>query len=188
MTSVDGLAEVASIIQKPIHGGFGDGVLHIIRGTPLGKKGKHEPTLARQDALDVSDRKTRYNFAPLTEFYNTATGETVIRPGFETITYAGDRGILVLDPITGKTSDVLQSDTFVRETEKTGGLLSLDMSTARHNLNEKNPIITAMAGDALRAAIQMLGAATPAPEGAQAAMSVLAERRQALEEKLKTMQ
>lgn len=188
MTGVDALAEVASTIPKPIHGGFGDGALHLLRGTPLGKKSKDDLRLVRQDALDVSNRDVRYDFAPQTEFYNPATGATDVRPGFETITYASDRGVLVLDPTTGKTSDVLQPDAFALETKHTGGLFPLDMNTARHIISEGNPLITAMAKDALRAAITMLDAATPAPEGAQAHMGVLKERRQALEEKLNAMQ
>lgn len=171
-------------VVKPLHGGFGDGALHIINGTPLGQTGKDDPRLVGQDAFDLSDQNTRYDFAPETEFYNPATGVTDVRPGFETITYVGERGVLVLDPNTGRVSDIMQPDAFARETNKTGGLLPLDKSTARHTLNEGNPLIMAMAKDALRATIRMLGAATPAPEGAQAAMGVLAQRRQALEEKL----
>lgn len=53
----------------------------------------------------------------------------------------------------------------------------------KHNLSEKNPVITEVAKDALRGAIVLLGTARPAPEGAQAGMGVLAQRRLALEER-----
>lgn len=106
----------------------------------------------------------------------------------QTITYISDRGVLALDPTTGKTSDVLQPNAFARETEKTGGLLPLDMNTARHTPKEGNPLIAAMAKDAVRAAIQMLGVAASTPEAAQTDMGILKERRQALQEKLNAMQ
>lgn len=187
MTGVDALVEVAPTIPRPLHGGFGDGALHIIPGTPLGQKNEDVPALVRQDALDISKGSTRYNFASQVEYFNPATGNREIRPGFETITYVGERGVLVLNPTTGKASDIMTPNAFARETEKTGGLLPLDMITARHSLSDGNPLITAMAKDALRATITMLGAATPAP-GAQADMSVLANRRHALEERLNAMQ
>lgn len=187
MTGVDALVEVAPTILKPIHGGFGDGAVHSIKGTPLGQRGKDDQHLVRQDALDVSKGSTRYNFAPQVEYFNTATGNTETRPGFDTITHVGERGVLVLDPTTGKASDIMTPDAFARETKKTGGLLPLDMVTARHSLGEGNLVITAMVKDALRATITMLGAAAPA-SGFQADMGILTQRRHALEEKLNAMQ
>lgn len=186
---IESIQRLSDLIKAsmPVHGGFADGALHIIKAAPLGQKGKEDPTLVRQNALDVSVRNTRYDFAPEAEFFNPATGAIEIRPMFETITYVDNRGVIVLDPNTGNTSDVLQPDAFVRET-KHGGLFSLNMNTARHTIDERNSLITAMVKDALRETIAMLGTATPAPEGAQADVGVLTQRRQALEEKLKSLQ
>lgn len=74
--------------------------------------------MVRQDAIDVSSVNTRYYFVPKTEFFNSATGNTDIRPGFETITHSGDRGIIVFDPNTGRASNIMQPDAFARETKK----------------------------------------------------------------------
>lgn len=188
MTSVDALAEVAQTIPKPIHGGFGDRALHIIQGTPLGQKGREDSSLVQQDVFDVSSGDVRYNFALPTEFYKPSTGATEVRPGIEMITYIGDRGVIVVDPTTGRTSDILQLDAFVMETKKTSGLFSFDMNTARHTLSEGNPVIMAMAKDALRKTITMLGTVTPGPEGALADMGVFTQRRNILKEKLKSLE
>ncbi len=177
-----------AVQEKPFHGGLGEGVVHIVKRTPLGQKTKDDPQVVGQNALDVSNEKTRYNLAPQVEFFNSDSGATDVRRRFETITFFGDRGVIVFAPETGQVSDILQPDVFQAMTKKTGGLLSLDMSTARHNLRERNPVITAMVKDALRATITMLGAAKPAEGVSPADMSVLAGRRQALEGQLASLQ
>ncbi len=174
--------------SMPIHWGFGDGVAHIAKGATLGQRGKDDSGLVGQDALDVSSADTRYNFAPPVELFKPSTGTRDVRPVFETITYRDKRGIIVFDPASGWASDIMQPDVFATATEKTGGLLPLDMINARHPLREGNPMITAMVKDALQATITMLGAAKPAEGVSPADMSVLAGRRQALEGQLASLQ
>lgn len=192
----ESIRRLSDLIKKsmPVHGGFGDGMVHIAYGIPLGRRYKNRDwPLVRQDALDVSDENVRWRFAPMVEFHDSSTGTVDRRREDETITFANERGVIVIDPITDHTSDIMSREAFAAATQKTGGLLAMDMINTRHSWNENNPVITAMTKDALRAAIAILSNAKMIPgeyrpsDVVSDARELVVGRRQILEKKLASL-
>lgn len=162
MTGVDTLAEVAPTIPKPIHGGFGDGVVHIVQGDGLGARAKDDPTVVAQERMDVSDQATRYVSAEPTPFYNPASGsENNAAFGFDLIVTEARGGVVVVDPKAGRISNVMTPDQYTAAA-KTAGIFPTD--TLHHRIGTGNPLNDQIAKDAITKTIALLRGAT-APTG-----------------------
>lgn len=131
-----------------ILGGSGDGRLRVSLGAYLGQRREMDPTPVRRVFFDISHPKIRYSLAQKVRYWDTATGDYKLLPEIETITYRNDRGVIVIDPLSERTSDILQPDEFTRRTANNGGILPLDMANVRHTFRENNPLITSMVKEA----------------------------------------
>ncbi|MDP1722304.1 MAG: hypothetical protein Q8L37_03775 [Candidatus Gottesmanbacteria bacterium] len=154
MVGLDAQAEIPSIFPEPtqsILGGIGDGRPRVSLGVPLGQISADNPTPVQQRVLDISHPQVRYHLAQKVRYFDPATGADKVAPGFETITYKNEKGIIVIDPFSEQTTDIIQPEEFARQTAHSGGVLPLDLATARHTFRENNPIITPMVKEAFHA-------------------------------------
>lgn len=154
--------EVEVAPMKPMHGGFGEGVVHIVKGNGLGVRAKDDPTVVAQERVDVSNQTTRYVSAEPTPFYNPASGsENNAASGFDLIVTEARGGLVVVDPKAGRVSDVMTPDQYTA-TAKTAGIFPTEK--LRHRVGAGSPFNDEIAKDAITRTIALLRGAT-APTG-----------------------
>ncbi|MEK7543711.1 MAG: hypothetical protein AAB557_02490 [Patescibacteria group bacterium] len=159
MVGLDQKAEISPILPEPtesVLGGVGDGRPRVSFGIILGQRAAEDPTPVQQKIFDISHPKVRYRLAQSVHYWDHATGGQKVAPGFETITYANDRGVIVIDPFSERTSDIMQPEEFARQTANSDGVFSLDLATARHTFRVRNPSIFPFVKEAFNAVEELL--------------------------------